>query len=183
MPLARAVDAVQEGFDKLGARAEHERAVYAHGEERPIGSYAVLLGVYGTAVAGLGALVRRRRALPDRVAIGDLALVSVASHKLSRLVTKDSVTAAVRAPFTEYEEPAGEGEVNERVRGTGLQHAVGELVSCPFCLSMWIATGFAFGLALAPRATRLAAATLTAVTASDYLQFAHSALQRAERRG
>jgi len=172
MSVARAVDAVRE-----------ERNAYAHGEDRPIGSYGVLMGVYGAAVTGLALVVRRRRALPDRIGVGDLALLSVASHKLSRLVTKDSVTSFVRAPFTEYEEPAGEGEVNEQVRGKGLRHAVGELVSCPFCLSMWAATGFTFGLALAPRATRLAAATLTAVTVSDYLQFAHSALQRADRNG
>lgn len=118
--------------------------------------------------------------MPVRPAWSDLALISVATHRLSRLVTKDSVTAVVRAPFTRFEEPAGEGEVNEEVRGTGLRHGVGELLTCPFCIAQWIATGFAFGLVLAPRATRFVATTLTAVTASDWLQFAHSALQKTE---
>jgi hypothetical protein len=165
----------------IAERIEQERRAYAHGEDRPIGSYGALMTVYATGVVALSALVRKRRALPDRVGLGDLALISIASHKLSRLIAKDTVTAAVRAPFTRFSEAAGEGEVNEEVRGTGIRHAVGELVTCPFCLSMWVATAFAFGIALAPRATRLAAAALTAVTASDYLQFAHSALQRAER--
>lgn len=97
---------------------------------------------------------------------------------MSCLITKDSVTAVVRAPFTRFKEPAGNGEVNKEVRGTRLRHAAGELLTCPFCIAQWIATGFAFGLVLAPRATRLIAGTLTAVTASDWLQFAHRALQK-----
>jgi hypothetical protein len=54
-------------------------------------------------------------------------------------------------------------------------------LTCPFCIAQWIATAFAFGLVLMPRATRLAAAVLVAVTASDWLQFAHTALQRNEQ--
>ena len=152
---------------------------YAHGEERPLGGYAVLLSVYGSLVTLGAALVRRRRrALPERMAPSDLALIAVATHMGTRLVAKDSVTAAVRAPFTRYEEPAGEGEVNESVPGTGLRHAVGELVTCPFCLAVWVATAFTFGLLLAPRATRWIAGALCAVTGSDYLQFAYAAARQ-----
>jgi hypothetical protein len=93
------------------------------------------------------------------------------------LVAKDAVTAVIRAPFTRYEEPAGEGEVNESVRGHGLAHAVGELLGCPFCLALWIATAMAFGMLLAPRATRWCAGVLAAVAGSDYLQFAYTALK------
>ena len=131
-------------------------------------------------------MARRRRSkrgtasIPDGIPWQDVALLAVATHRLSRLITKDSVTAVVPAPFTRFNEPAGDGEVNEEVRGTGLRHAVGELLTCPFCIAQWIATAFAFGLVLAPRATRFVAATLTAVTASDWLQFAHSALQKTE---
>lgn len=94
---------MREEVTSVADRLRAQEAAYAHGHDRPIGSYAVLLGVYSTAVTGLGLLVRKRRALPPKVDPYDLALVAVASHKLSRLVTKDSVTAAVRAPFTEYE--------------------------------------------------------------------------------
>ena len=161
-------------------RFHAEQEAYAHGADRPIGSYAGLLGVYSTISVGLGWLVRRRKALPERIHPGDLALLAVASHKLSRVVSKDSVTAVVRAPFTRFEEPAGDGEVNESPRGQGVQHALGELLTCPFCLSVWIATGFTFGLMLAPRATRAVASMLTVVTASDYLQYAQSALTATE---
>jgi Protein of unknown function (DUF1360) len=65
--------------------------------------------------------------------------------------------------------------VAEEVRGEGLVHAAGELISCPFCLGVWVATGFAAGLVFAPRLTRLVAATFTAVAASDLLQFGYAA--------
>src|SRR4051812_32799461 len=144
----------------LADALEDEREEYAHGEARPLGSYAVLIALYSSIAGGLALVVRRRKrrgtvTLPEGVPWQDLALVAVATHRLSRLVTKDSVTAVARAPFTQFKEPAGDGEVNEEVRGKGLRHAVGELLTCPFCIAQWIATGFAFGLLLAPRATRV----------------------------
>jgi hypothetical protein len=162
--------------------AEREAHDYAPGEERPILSHAALVGVYGAAVSGLSFLVRKRkRRLPERVPAGDLVLMSVATHKLSRLLTKDTVTAPFRAPFSKYKEPAGAGEINEEPRtDTPTRHAVGELVTCPFCMAQWVATGFLFGYVLAPRATRLAASLFTTVAASDVLQFAYAALQEAE---
>ncbi len=117
----------------------------------------------------------RRKGLPESVGWSDIALISVATHKLSRLLTKDPVTSPFRAPFTRFEGAAGKGELNEEVRGTGGQHAVGELVTCPFCLGQWVATAFVFGLVLAPRATRLTTTVFTALTASDFLQLAYSA--------
>lgn len=83
------------------------------------------------------------------------------------------MTSPLRAPFVRYEEPAGEGEVNESVRGHGARHAVGELMTCPFCLSVWVASGLAAGLVIAPRPTRLVLSTLTAIAGSDALQLVY----------
>jgi hypothetical protein len=175
------VAAITEVAHRFEAAVDDTRRQYANGADRPIGAYAVLLSVYAALVGVLSFVVRRRKApLPERFGAADLALLAVATHKVSRLVTKDSVTAAVRAPFTEFKEPAGEGEVNEDVRGTGLRHAVGELLTCPFCFSQWAATAFAFGLVLAPRATRLAASVLVAVTGADVMQYGFSALKKLE---
>jgi hypothetical protein len=96
------------------------------------------------------------------------------------MVSKDSITAVVRAPFTRYVELAGAGEVNEEVRGTGLRHAIGELIGCPFCLGQWIGTGFVAGLVLAPRPTRVVASVFSVVAVSDALQFGYAALQKSE---
>ena len=154
---------------------------YAPGGDRPLGGYATLMGVYGAAVTvGAVALRRRHRSLPD-VRLVDVVLVGVATHKLSRRMSKDSVTSPLRAPFTRYEGVAGPAELQERSRGRGLRKAVGELISCPFCLSQWVATGFVFGLLTAPRATRWTASVFASLALADFLQFAYAwAEQRAE---
>lgn len=163
-----------------GPTTDHLRGweqAYAQGEERPLGSYALLLGTYLGSVGAAVASGRRRKVRwPERIGAADLALLTIATFRASRLVTKDSVTAVARAAFTEFEGPAGHGEVNEKVVGRGPRHAVGELVSCPFCISVWVATAGVLGLALAPRATRMAASALAATAGADALQFAFSAL-------
>ena len=177
-----AIDDREEGLaaaiEDLGDRVEQEQQEHANGAERPLGGYLVLLSTYLTSVLTLGFVVRRRRSLPTRPAAADLALVAVATHKVSRMMAKDSVLAAVRMPFTRFEGAAGAGEVNESVRGTGVRHAVGELLTCPFCLAQWVATAFTFGMVLAPRATRQVAAVFCAVTASDFLQYAYCAAEK-----
>ncbi|MEY2402956.1 MAG: hypothetical protein QOD38_507 [Acidimicrobiaceae bacterium] len=172
--------AVRKIAEAAEQRVDEVRQAYAPEGEHPIGSYGVLLAVYGSMVSALALLVAKRRRLPERVDARDLVLLGVATQKLSRLVSKDAVGAAVRAPFTRFEGVVGEAEVHEEVRGSGLRHALGELITCPFCLSVWMATIFSFGLALAPRATRFAASILATVTISDSLQFAYSRLQSAE---
>lgn len=163
----------------ISDRLESWEDRYSGAAERPLGSYAGLLGVYASAVLA-GAVVGRRRGwrLPDRQRGADLALLAVATFRASRLVTKDSVTAVARAPFTRFEGPGAPGEVNEQVVGSGARHAVGELVTCPFCISVWLATAGTFAFVANPRLARTVCSALTAVTASDFLQFAYSALDR-----
>jgi hypothetical protein len=143
-------------------------------QERPLGGYAVLIGSFAAVAAGFSAWLRASgRELPERIPPGDLALITVATHKASRLVAKDRVTSSVRAPFTRFEGDAGPGEVSEEARGSGLRRAIGELVICPYCIGLWIATALAAGLVVAPRATRWVASVLSAVFGSDLLQIAY----------
>jgi hypothetical protein len=167
-------------IDDAQERMAAEGRAYSHGEDRPLAGYARIMAAYSGAVVGLGALVAvRRRPLPERPAAGDLALVALATAKLARLTTRDSVTSPLRAPFTTFEGPGGPAEVKEKVRGDGVRHAVGELVTCPFCVSQWVATGFTFGLLFAPRATRQVAGTLAALELADLLQFGRAAAEKA----
>ncbi|MEJ3744608.1 DUF1360 domain-containing protein [Actinomycetes bacterium KLBMP 9797] len=162
----------------LRERVATLRREYAPRDARPLSGYLATLAAYAGTVAALGMAVKASgRPLPERAAAGDVVLLGVATHKLSRLLAKDAVTSPLRAPFTRYERPAGLGEVGEQVRddGPGPRHAIGELLSCPFCLSVWVGTGLTAGLVLAPRTTRLVATALTAVAASDFLQLAYAA--------
>jgi Protein of unknown function (DUF1360) len=148
--------------------------------ERPVGGYATLSAVFLTAVAGFSAWLRSSgRELPERVPASDLALVAVATHKASRLIAKERVTSAMRAPFTQVEEDESpsRGRVREKPRGRGARRAVGELILCPYCLSVWIATAFAGGLVVAPRPTRWIAGILTTVFGADVLQIAYKKAQ------
>lgn len=146
--------------------------------ERPLGGYAVLSAAFGGTVGGaLFALRAADKPLPKGFGIGDVLLGGVATHKLSRLLAKDKITGFVRAPFTEYQGPGGPGEVEEKPRGSGLRYAVGELLTCPYCLGLWVAAGYGLGLVGAPRATRLAGYVLTALTISDSLQIAYKAAE------
>jgi hypothetical protein len=147
-------------------------------EERPLGSYAVLSGTFGTGLVAALVAFRRSGRLPERIEYRDIALIGVATHKLSRMIAKDKVTSVLRAPFTRYQEPSGKGELEEKARGEGMQRAFGELVSCPYCLSQWIATAFAFGLVASPRTTRFLAAIYTAETISDFLQAGYLAAEK-----
>ncbi|MBV9466320.1 MAG: hypothetical protein JO169_09395, partial [Solirubrobacterales bacterium] len=61
--------------------------------ERPLGSYGVLMSAFLTLAGAFTAWFRRSgRQLPERVEDRDLVLLTLASHKASRLIAKDRVT-------------------------------------------------------------------------------------------
>jgi Protein of unknown function (DUF1360) len=145
-------------------------------EEMPLGSYAVLVGVFNALFGALLLLSTRSRGrLPEKVGLRDLLLVGVATFRLSRMLGKDRVTSFLRAPFTEYEGSGGRAEVEERPRGRGVRRALGELLVCPYCLAQWVAAGFVYGLVLQPRATRLVASVFAVKAFADACQIAYKA--------
>jgi len=154
-------------------------AGYKGGEEMPLASYATLLVIYNTAFAGL-LLAARDSNHKEKVDFADFVLLGLATHELSRVLAKDRVTAPLRAPFTEYIEPAGESEVKEKVRGRGMQRAVGDLVTCPYCLSPWVAAALTFGLAFRPRATRLVMTAFATAAVSVFLHRATDTVKKSK---
>lgn len=132
--------------------------------------YAALLSGYVALGAASAWAIRRRHGTVDPLPPVDVVAYAIATQHLSRMLTKDSVTAVVRAPFARFEEAAGEGEVNEEVRGAGLRHAVGELLTCPFCVSQWVATGLITGRILLPKLTTAVVSLSVIARVSDYLQ-------------
>jgi hypothetical protein len=134
----------------------------------------VLIGTYLSGVAAAATLVRRRGAVTT-MGPGDIALLAAGTHKLARVATQEKVTRPMREPFTDtVEEP--DGTVAEQPKDSGARRAVGELVTCPFCLSVWIATALTTLFLVAPRGARLALGGLTAMVGSDFLQRAWARL-------
>lgn len=133
------------------------------------------MALHGAALAAVVAVAHRQGRLRS-LSVGELALGAVASHKVSRLLAKASVTSPLRAPFTELEGPAGNAELRETVRGEGLRHAIGELVTCPFCLAQWSSAAYAAGVLFAPRVTRYLAALFAIDAGADALHHLYGRL-------
>lgn len=161
-----------------GARQEAD--AYRGDNARPLGGYLAVMVVYGVVVGGaVLAAVLTGRTLPTRWRVQDLLILTLGTHKLSRTLTKDAVTSPLRAPFTHYSGTGGPAEVQEEVREQSqLRHSLGELLTCPFCLDMWVATGFTIGLVFAPRFTRLIAGVFSALAGADFLQLAYAKAQQ-----
>ena len=130
---------------------------------RPLHEYASLVTVFSAALGGFVVLGRKR--LPERIGFGDLVRVGLASYKLGRLVAKDEVTTWVRAPVTRDEE----AQEPER---EGMARALGELVTCPYCIGLWVSAGLTGALALRPRETRLVTTVFAAQAVADFLNAA-----------
>jgi len=133
--------------------------------DAPLRGYAGLIVTFAVVVGGF--LAFKKRSLPERIPLSDLLILGLATQKVSRVVTKSRVTSVVRAPFTTYEGPAGSGEVEERPRGTGLRRAIGELVSCPFCMGTW------------PRFIRALGSIFAVGSIADFVQQAYCKVKEA----
>jgi hypothetical protein len=165
--------------DKIQDRVQKEVFEGYGGEEQRLYSYSTLMGLFNLIFAVFLLLVKGTgRALPERVDAKDLVLLGVATHKLSLIGAQDAVTSPLRAPFTELQEKESPKSLDEKPRGKGLRRSVGELLTCQFCLGMWVASFFTYGLVLAPRVTRLIATVFTVVTISDHLHQTYKALTK-----
>src|ERR1051325_10703851 len=157
-------------IEKYGAKTREKEEC----DEQLLAEYATMLGFYLASVAVLTGVALEQGRLAKRFGLLDLALLGIATHKLSRLVAKDRITSILRAPFVSYIRSAGAGEVEEEPRGRGIQRGIGHLISCPFCMAPWCATALAFGVLFAPRMARFFAGILASVAASDFLQRAYA---------
>jgi hypothetical protein len=142
-------------------------------DPQPLAGYAALLTTYGIGAMAACLLLFEQRKSVRRINLRKLALMAIATEHLSRTIAKDSITSPLRAPFARFVEPIGDGEVNEEVIGTGLRRAIGELITCPFCLAQWVATALVAGSLAVPNFTAAVTTVSTLARASDYLQFVY----------
>lgn len=135
----------------------------------PHGAYGTIAGVFFGGLATVAMLSRRS---PPGTAL-ELAALAAATFKASRALSRERVGSFIRQPFVEGEADVGE---DESPAGSGMQRAVGELVTCPRCLGTWVAAGLASTQLLTPRFGRLLTWTLGASAANDFLQAGFTAL-------
>jgi hypothetical protein len=132
-------------------------------DEPPFPEYLALTAAFGAVLGGFLVLAGRR--LPERIAFGDVVRIGLASYKIGRLVAKDEVTSWVRAPVTR------DAEASEP-KPQGIERALGELVTCPYCVGVWAASGLSYVLVLYPRQTRLVTTVFGAQAVADFLNAA-----------
>ncbi len=150
---------------------------YSPQENRGLRGHLAAVAAFGAYTAAWGVAVGVRKAkLPDRHDPLDVLFTAAATFRLSRLISKGSVTSPLRAPFTRYEEATGPAEVSEEARGGAARSTVGELVTCPFCLSVWMTATLTGAHLLWPRATRAVTGGVTALAAADVMQLSYDNL-------
>ena len=127
---------------------------------------------YG-AGAGSASVAHRRQ----EFTLSELLLLGLSTHKITNLLATDRVTSVIRAPFTEQEDHGG--KIVERPSGSGRIRAMGELLTCQYCLGPWISAGLVTSHALASRWTRGVVGLFAVVAISDTLHNLNSFLRRA----
>jgi hypothetical protein len=116
--------------------------------------------------AALGTLLLASRDKGDEpVRAAEIVPLGIATFALSKLVAKEKVDRWVREPFVE-EHPDGE----RRPKGSGLQYAVGELLTCTRCVGTWSALGLVALRVTHPREARVVSAVLGASAVNDWAQ-------------
>ena len=146
-------------------------------EHQPITGYLALAVVFNAGLATALVTAARRGRLPERFDAGDVAVMAVATHKIARLITKDSATSFIRAPFVRLKEKQGSNSLEEEPRGRGLRYSLGELLTCPECAGQWVAAGLTASMLHAPRPTRTISAMFTALAAADLLQYVYTGVK------
>ena len=98
-----------------------------------------------------------------------LLLVGTAAYRIGRMLAFERVATPIRRPFTAtVPDASGAGEAVV-ARGSGAQWVIGELLSCPVCVSTWAAAGLFAGLGALPLFTRTLVAVLSAVGVAEVL--------------
>lgn len=91
----------------------------------------------------------------------DLLVDAVATYRLTRLVVQDDITAPLRAKVRHA--------AMRQIDSPGIASKIDTLISCPWCVSMWIAGGVYVARRAAPRAWAPLAAILVCSATSGLL--------------
>lgn len=115
--------------------------------------YSVLFLVFCTVLVKI--LLYVRGSLPVSIPLFDVVLISLATFRLTRLFVYDKITRFVRDFFFLAHESYTEEGVTyfaKKERMHGPLRTVYELLTCPWCFSVWAATVVVFFYFLTPSA-------------------------------
>lgn len=143
-------------------------------EHPPYESYAAIMATFAGGLAAAGVLGRALRRDPQCQSTLDFVVLSLASFKTARTLSRDRITSFLREPFVEGQAHAGEDE--EPVKNGGMEQAIGELVTCTRCVGTWAAAGLAVTQIVAPRFGRMLTWSLGAAAVNDFLHAGFSSL-------
>ncbi len=142
-----------------------------HGERSYL-SYTLLIVLYQALFGGFVLLYRRWRHPLEQITPLDLTLLGLATMRLSKLVSEDEITAALREPF--IDESGG----TKQPKGHGMRRSLGKLVLCPTCTGTWVAAFLSYALHLSPRYARpflaIMAASGISQTSDAFLSLAYT---------
>lgn len=135
-------------------------------------SYTLLIVLYQALFGGFVMLYRRWRHPLEQITPLDLTLLGLATMRLSKLVSEDEITAALREPF--IDESGGA----KQPKGHGMRRSLGKLVLCPTCTGTWVAAFLSYALHLSPRYARpflaIMAASGISQTSDAFLSLAYT---------
>ncbi len=129
--------------------------------------YAALSAVFWAGLLTAARAGRERLAEPTSTA--DVLALGLAGAKIGSIVAEDRVAVFLRRPFAA-------GPAALQPAGEGLRRAIGELVTCSHCASLWAAGALATAQLARPRETRLVTRVFAAYAVADA---ARSLLERA----
>ena len=99
----------------------------------------------------------------------DLVLLGFATLRLGRLIAYDLITEPIRLPFARtVPDETGAGDSVEP-KGSGIQRALGQLLSCPICSGTWAGAILVYGLYAWPGPTRVVITILGVVGIAEVL--------------
>lgn len=129
--------------------------------------YAVLEAVFMTGVAGLVALARRRDADGKPwIPLYELPVLAMATFTLADVVAKEKISTWLREPFVD--ETSDHKPLHPE--GSGLRHAVGELLTCTRCIGTWSALALVTLRTASPAAGRATTTVLALAGTNDLMQ-------------
>jgi len=131
------------------------------------GDYAALEAVFVGGLAGVIVLARRQEQDGgEAIARRDLPVLAMATFAMADVLAKEKVSTWLREPFVREEadhKPAA-------AEGTGIRHAIGELLTCTRCVGTWSALGLVGLWTASPTAGRTTANVLALAGVNDLLQ-------------